>query len=85
MKSARIALGVLAILAAMPALAEDPPSVAVQTEKPRDGVVPDLLVAYGSAAPALDRRHDIELSARWARARHPCHPGRDRSQRRFIA
>jgi membrane fusion protein (multidrug efflux system) len=54
MKSARIALGVMAILAAHPALADDPPSVAVQTEQPRDGVVPDLLVAYGSAAPALD-------------------------------
>jgi hypothetical protein len=31
MKSARIALGVMAILAAHPALADDPPSVAVQT------------------------------------------------------
>jgi membrane fusion protein (multidrug efflux system) len=54
MTPARIALGLIAILAAMPALADDPPSVAVQTEKPRAGVVPELLVAYGSAAPALD-------------------------------
>jgi membrane fusion protein (multidrug efflux system) len=54
MTPARIALALKAILAAMPALADDPPSVAVQTEKLRVGVVPDLLVAYGSAAPALD-------------------------------
>jgi RND family efflux transporter MFP subunit len=54
MTPARIALGLIAILAAMPALADDPPSVAVQTEKPRAGVVPELLVAYGSAAPSLD-------------------------------
>jgi RND family efflux transporter MFP subunit len=51
---ARIAMGLMAILIAMPALADDPPSVAVQTEKPHAGVVPDLLIAYGSAAPALD-------------------------------
>jgi RND family efflux transporter MFP subunit len=50
----RIALAVAASLVALPALADDPPSVAVQTEKPRGGVVPDVLVAYGSAGPALD-------------------------------
>ncbi|WP_428493556.1 efflux RND transporter periplasmic adaptor subunit [Rhodopila sp.] len=60
----RGALALLAGLIALPALlagfiarsawADDPPSVAVQTEKPREGTVPDLLVAYGSARPALD-------------------------------
>jgi membrane fusion protein, multidrug efflux system len=50
----RIALALIAGLLARPALADDPASVSVQTETPRDGVVPDLLVAYGTAAPALD-------------------------------
>jgi membrane fusion protein (multidrug efflux system) len=50
----RTALALVASLLALPALADDPASVAVQTETPRGGVVPDLLVAYGSAAPALD-------------------------------
>ena len=49
-----IVLALMAGLLALPALADEPPSVAVQTETPRSGVVPDLLVAYGSAAPALD-------------------------------
>ncbi|HET6605941.1 MAG TPA: efflux RND transporter periplasmic adaptor subunit [Rhodopila sp.] len=34
--------------------AADAPSVAVQTQPPRQGSVPDILTAYGSAAPALD-------------------------------
>jgi membrane fusion protein (multidrug efflux system) len=54
MNPSRIALALMAGLIALPALADDQPSVVVQTEKPRSGVVPDLLVAYGSAAPALD-------------------------------
>src|ERR1700759_4339733 len=32
----------------------DPPSVAVQTQPPRQGTVPDLLTVYGTAQPALD-------------------------------
>lgn len=31
-----------------------PPSVAVQTQPPRQGTVPDVLTVYGSAQPALD-------------------------------
>jgi membrane fusion protein (multidrug efflux system) len=37
-----------------PTFAEDAASVAVQTQLPRQGTVPDLLTAYGSAAPAFD-------------------------------
>jgi membrane fusion protein (multidrug efflux system) len=48
------ALAVLVSLLASPAFAADPASVAVQTAAPRQGVVPDLVTAYGSAAPALD-------------------------------
>jgi len=32
----------------------DPPSVAVQTQPPRQGSVPDVLTVYGTAQPALD-------------------------------
>jgi membrane fusion protein, multidrug efflux system len=32
----------------------DPPSVAVQTQPPQQGSVPDLLTVYGTAQPALD-------------------------------
>jgi membrane fusion protein (multidrug efflux system) len=37
-----------------PALADQAASVAVETAAPRQGVVPELVTAYGSAAPALD-------------------------------
>ena len=47
------ALIMIASLLAMPALADEAPSVAVETEQPREEAVPDLLVAYGSAMPAL--------------------------------
>ena len=47
------ALALLAGLIALPASADEPQSVAVKTEQPRQGVVPDVLVAYGSARPAL--------------------------------
>jgi RND family efflux transporter MFP subunit len=50
----RPAFGLIVSLLASSAFAEDPASVAVQTEAPREGVVPDLVTAYGSAAPALD-------------------------------
>jgi RND family efflux transporter MFP subunit len=50
----RPVLGLIASLLASSAFAEDPASVAVQTVAPRAGVVPDLVTAYGSAAPALD-------------------------------
>jgi membrane fusion protein, multidrug efflux system len=32
----------------------DPPSIAVQTQPPRQGSVPDVLTVYGTAQPALD-------------------------------
>jgi membrane fusion protein (multidrug efflux system) len=48
------ALALVPILLGAPAFADDPPSVAVGTEVPREGVVPDLVTAYGSAMPALD-------------------------------
>ena len=47
------ALSLVASLLALPASADQPTSVAVQTQTPHQGVVPDLLVAYGSAAPTL--------------------------------
>ncbi len=40
--------------AVSPVLADATPSVAVQTQLPREGRMPDMLTAYGSAAPALD-------------------------------
>ena len=43
------------------ALADEAPSVAVQTENPRSGVVPDLLVAYGTAMPARDGGMTLSL------------------------
>jgi membrane fusion protein (multidrug efflux system) len=49
-----LALGLLASAAVSPVWADAAPSVAVQTQPPRQASVPDLLTAYGSAAPALD-------------------------------
>jgi len=43
------------------ALADDAASVAVQTEAPREGTVPDIVTAYGSAAPALDGGMTLSL------------------------
>jgi membrane fusion protein (multidrug efflux system) len=51
---ARPALALIFGLLVSAALAEDPASVAVRTEAARQGAVPDLVTAYGSAAPALD-------------------------------
>jgi membrane fusion protein (multidrug efflux system) len=44
-----------------PAYAGDAASVAVQTEPPRSGAVPDVITAYGSAAPALDGGMTLSL------------------------
>jgi RND family efflux transporter MFP subunit len=49
------------LFAAAVAHADEPASVAVQTEAPRKGAVPDILVAYGTAAPALDGGMTISL------------------------
>jgi membrane fusion protein (multidrug efflux system) len=43
------------------AIAGEPASVAVETEAPRKGVVPALVTAYGSAAPALDGGMTLSL------------------------
>jgi RND family efflux transporter MFP subunit len=43
------------------AYAEDAASVAVQTQVPRSGAVPDVITAYGSAAPALDGGMTLSL------------------------
>ena len=40
------------LLLPVPALADATPSVLVQTQQPRTGSLPDLITAYGSAAPA---------------------------------
>jgi RND family efflux transporter MFP subunit len=48
--------------AAQPTPDADPaPSVAVQTEQPHAGAVPDVITAYGSAAPALDGGMTLSL------------------------
>jgi membrane fusion protein, multidrug efflux system len=51
---------ILAVLTAS-ALADEAASVAVETVAPREGVVPDLVTAYGSAAPALDGGMTLSL------------------------
>jgi membrane fusion protein, multidrug efflux system len=43
------------------ALADEAASVAVETIAPRTGVAPDLVTAYGSAAPALDGGMTLSL------------------------
>jgi RND family efflux transporter MFP subunit len=49
-------------LFALPAaLADEPASVEVRTEMPHTGVVPDVITAYGSAAPALDGGMTLSL------------------------
>ena len=59
MNHSRVAL-ILSLLGSS-ALADEPASVAVQTESPREGTVPDLVTAYGSAAPALDGGMTLSL------------------------
>ena len=45
-------IGLMLVLVGWPAFAAEPTSVAVQTEALREGAVPDLVTAYGSAGPA---------------------------------
>ena len=52
-------LAMLALVA--PAMADEPASVAVRTELPRQGAAPDLVVAYGTAAPAIDGGMTLSL------------------------
>jgi membrane fusion protein (multidrug efflux system) len=61
MTGSRLGVGLVLLLLAWTALADEPPSVAVQTEAPREGVVPDLVTAYGSAMPALDGGMTLSL------------------------
>jgi membrane fusion protein (multidrug efflux system) len=44
-----------------PAFAADPSSVAVRTEIPRQGAVPEIITAYGSATPALNGGMTLSL------------------------
>jgi membrane fusion protein, multidrug efflux system len=57
-----IAIGglILALLTGS-ALADEAASVAVETVAPRGGVAPDLVTAYGTAAPALDGGMTLSL------------------------
>jgi membrane fusion protein (multidrug efflux system) len=50
----RLAIVLLGSLFAVAAHAQDKPSVAVETTPARQGSLPELLTAYGAAAPALD-------------------------------
>lgn len=61
MNRLRAATALIVSLQAVPVLAEDPASVAVQTEAPQEGAVRDLVTAYGSAAPALDGGMTLSL------------------------
>jgi RND family efflux transporter MFP subunit len=60
----RCAIWLIPCLLAAPgpaASADDTASVAVQTQSPRAGAVPDVVTAYGSAAPALDGGMTLSL------------------------
>jgi membrane fusion protein, multidrug efflux system len=60
----RCAIWLIPCLFAAPgpvAYAEDTASVAVQTQPPHAGAVPDVITAYGSAAPALDGGMTLSL------------------------
>ena len=59
MRHAWLLLAILSV--SLPAQADDPASVLVKTELPRHGSVPDVLVAYGTAAPALDGGMTLSL------------------------
>jgi RND family efflux transporter MFP subunit len=56
-----VSLLALIVLLSAPAFADNAASVAVQTEAPHQGSVPDLITAYGSAAPALDGGMTLSL------------------------
>jgi membrane fusion protein (multidrug efflux system) len=54
-------IALIPVLLGRPAFADEAASVAVQTEAPRQGAVPELVTAYGSAAPALDGGMTLSL------------------------
>lgn len=54
-------LSAMLILLGSAALADPASSVAIQTEPPRQGTVPDLITAYGTAGPALDGGMTLSL------------------------
>jgi membrane fusion protein, multidrug efflux system len=54
MNRVRAIVGLILAMLTGPALADEAASVAVETMAPRGGVAPDLVTAYGTAAPALD-------------------------------
>ncbi len=56
-----LAAGLLCCTLTGAACADEPATVAVQTQIPRQGNVPDLITAYGSAAPALDGGMTLSL------------------------
>jgi RND family efflux transporter MFP subunit len=60
-RSAILLFPCLLFVSELSAYAEDATSVAVQTEAPRSGAVPDVITAYGSAAPALDGSMTLSL------------------------
>lgn len=62
MKARVLAILLLAVWPApVPALGDEAPSVAVRTEPARQGTAPDLVVAYGTAAPAIDGGMTLSL------------------------
>ena len=62
MRSIRAAIWLTPCLLTAPAAyAGDTASVAVQTEAPQAGAVPDIITTYGSAAPALDGGMTLSL------------------------
>jgi membrane fusion protein (multidrug efflux system) len=54
-------VGLMLAALTTPAVADEAASVAVQTVAPQAGAVPDLVTAYGSAAPALDGGMTLSL------------------------
>jgi membrane fusion protein (multidrug efflux system) len=58
---ARLLASLLLVLLPIPAMADDAGSVQVITIPPKAGSVPDIVTAYGSAAPALDGGMTLSL------------------------
>jgi membrane fusion protein (multidrug efflux system) len=61
MKARLLATLLLLLLPPIPAMADDAGSVQVITIPPKAGSVPDIVTAYGSAAPALDGGMTLSL------------------------
>jgi membrane fusion protein, multidrug efflux system len=61
MNCVRAIVGLFLAMLTGSALADEAASVAVQTVVPRGGVAPDLVTAYGTAAPALDGGMTLSL------------------------